>query len=62
MDKAIKDGIIDPETVKIVAYLVPVINIQQGKHRAGGCAERGLFFFQQRGSVRFRGEAEYLAL
>ena len=30
MDIAIKDGIIDPDTVKIVAYLVPVINVPRG--------------------------------
>ncbi|NQU03589.1 MAG: molybdate ABC transporter substrate-binding protein [Syntrophaceae bacterium] len=30
MDMAIKNGIIDPDTVKIVAYLVPVINVQKG--------------------------------
>ena len=30
MDLAVSDGIIDPETVRIVAYLVPVITVPRG--------------------------------
>jgi molybdate transport system substrate-binding protein len=30
MTKAIKEGLVDPKTVKIIAYLVPAISVQKG--------------------------------
>jgi len=30
MTKAIKEGLVDPKTVKIIAYLVPAINVRKG--------------------------------
>lgn len=30
MARAVRDGVIDPSTVKIIAYLVPAINVQKG--------------------------------
>ncbi|HOO42051.1 MAG TPA: molybdate ABC transporter substrate-binding protein [Syntrophales bacterium] len=30
MTKAIKEGLVDPKTVKIIAYLIPAINVRKG--------------------------------